>query len=303
MQLLSGRILKPSMERLFVEKYTESLVVIPVSRFQSQANDKEQMTLDTFGRILNESFRQLDLFGASLKTSQDTLRLDSPKFTEAYEIWVTKLRQDCLQRRNVVRPIDENGCLSWPTSRVSDVEGGIVAAEATKSGFRNPNKHGSKLKEAVVEVQNWPTMAMGTHGRGATPVQSIVEDLKAGRTPKHQALLVDAVMVNWPSPTASASKGSSEASLIRKNGKSRADRLDYATECGQLDRDSPNTNGKNQELWRTPTEGEAIRNMSCATQTYLQDQLRSKGKLNPDWVEQLMGLQTGWTDLGSWVTE
>ena len=26
-------------------------------------------------------------------------------------------------------------------------------------------------------------------------------------------------------------------------------------------------------------------------------------KLNPNWVEQLMGLSTGWTDLGSWATE
>ena len=29
----------------------------------------------------------------------------------------------------------------------------------------------------------------------------------------------------------------------------------------------------------------------------------SQGKLNPDWVEQLMGLPVGWTDLGSWATE
>ncbi len=26
-------------------------------------------------------------------------------------------------------------------------------------------------------------------------------------------------------------------------------------------------------------------------------------KLNPNWVEQLMGLPIGWTDLGSWATE
>jgi hypothetical protein len=29
----------------------------------------------------------------------------------------------------------------------------------------------------------------------------------------------------------------------------------------------------------------------------------SFGKLNPNWVEQLMGLPIGWTDLGSWGTE
>jgi len=27
------------------------------------------------------------------------------------------------------------------------------------------------------------------------------------------------------------------------------------------------------------------------------------GHLNPEWVEQLMGVPTGWTDLGSWETE
>ena len=30
---------------------------------------------------------------------------------------------------------------------------------------------------------------------------------------------------------------------------------------------------------------------------------RSSGSLNPDWVEWLMGVPTGWTDLGSWGTE
>jgi hypothetical protein len=97
--------------------------------------------------------------------------------------------------------------------------------------------------------------------------------------------------------------------------------------------DSPSTNGKNQELWltprsnepdenrkafvdrnadrgehchgslttqakenwRTPTEGEASRNMDYANQNYLKRQV--KGKLNPAWVEQLMGLQVGWTQI------
>ena len=29
----------------------------------------------------------------------------------------------------------------------------------------------------------------------------------------------------------------------------------------------------------------------------------SSGYLNPDWVEWLMGVPTGWTNLGSWETE
>ena len=30
---------------------------------------------------------------------------------------------------------------------------------------------------------------------------------------------------------------------------------------------------------------------------------QTSGTLNPAWVEWLMGLPTGWTDLDSWVTE
>lgn len=115
MQHLFGRILKPSMRNRFEIEYTSSLPVIRASHSVSQGSDKEQMTPDTFGRILNESFRQLDLFGSSEKTSQDTLQLDSPKFIEAYELWVTKLRQDYLERWNSVFFTTENGYLSLPT--------------------------------------------------------------------------------------------------------------------------------------------------------------------------------------------
>ena len=34
----------------------------------------------------------------------------------------------------------------------------------------------------------------------------------------------------------------------------------------------------------------------------LKAQVKQQGKLNPNWVEQLMGLPVGWTDLGCWET-
>jgi hypothetical protein len=67
--------------------------------------------------------------------------------------------------------------------------------------------------------------------------------------------LVTAVQM-WPTPTASMSKGSSPASLTRKDGRDRSsDRLDHAV-------------------------------MSL-----------HNGKLNPEWVEWLMGFPIGHTDL------
>jgi hypothetical protein len=63
----------------------------------------------------------------------------------------------------------------------------------------------------------------------------------------------------WPTPTASDHKGSGEK-IIRKDGKSRMDRLDYATE------QDPATKQRGASL-------------------------------NPTWVEGLMGYPKGWTSL------
>jgi hypothetical protein len=35
----------------------------------------------------------------------------------------------------------------------------------------------------------------------------------------------------------------------------------------------------------------------------VKDATQPDGKLNPDWVEWLMNVPTGWTELDSWVTE
>jgi len=70
---------------------------------------------------------------------------------------------------------------------------------------------------------------------------------------------VDHAEKMWPTPTKSDHKGSGPT-MVRKDGKLRGDRLDYATER--------NSDG-------SPTGGQ----------------------LNPTWVEWLMGWPLGWTDL------
>jgi len=68
------------------------------------------------------------------------------------------------------------------------------------------------------------------------------------------------------------------------------------------------------KMWPTPTahlakEGgypaEYTRNTPSLTAVAMKSESKphSSGYLNPDWVEWLMGVPTGWTDLGSWETE
>jgi len=80
---------------------------------------------------------------------------------------------------------------------------------------------------------------------------------------------------SWPTATARDWKGCGNATT-RKDGKHRMDNLEAVIKYGQPDQANLSTTGKSQG---------------------------SQGKLNPDWVESLMGLPVGWTDLGSWATE
>ena len=72
--------------------------------------------------------------------------------------------------------------------------------------------------------------------------------------------------------------------------------------------------GRWNHLWPTPTahlakEGgypaEYTRNTPSLTAVAMKSESKphSSGYLNPEWVEWLMGVPTGWTDLGSWGTE
>ena len=252
MQHLSGRILKPSMECLFGTEYTSSLAVIPASHSRSPASEKESPTPDTFGLILKESLRQLDLFTDFSKMSPDTLPLDSQPFTEAYEIWVTRLRWDCLLRQSAARLTAGSDCLSWrtPVEQPAAIKVDKLTGEL---GKRMYHKETGRLAQYGLDQQ-----------------------------------------VNWPTPQHSEHKGQSQRGQHRPD-----DRLTNKVLSGLPDQDSPNTNGKSQGLWRSPSVPNGGRQRKAKVRESgkrsleLNEQL--KGKLNPDWVESLMGLPTHWT--------
>jgi hypothetical protein len=193
---------------------------------------------------LQESSRQLDLFGASLRTSPDTLASDSPTFTEAYEVWVSKLRLDFLAREKSALPIRGNGYLSWPTIAVSDGHFSECDHKTLIDAVRKGNRVTSQLC-AIIAVEQ----------QGGQP-----DPDSRSTNGKSRELLwgLEQVELNqWPTP---------RAAKPDKESKSRR------------------TIGKSQVL-----------------QERL-EQTGNKGKLNPAWVEQLMGLEIGWTDCDSWET-
>jgi hypothetical protein len=89
------------------------------------------------------------------------------------------------------------------------------------------------------------------------------KELQAGN-PKRR-LETEVLLHPWPTPSARDHKGGYQGGRIR-NGKASFDTLDVAVQHYSGDKNKV-------------------------------------GHLNPDWVEWLMGVPTGWTELGSWGTE
>ena len=138
------------------------------------------------------------------------------------------------------------GKSTWPTPRAREGNAGAPRSKGSK------HNAGRGYLDGVVQ-EKWPTPKSQDSKHGP-----LTEWEKNTNHPGTKDSLRYKVMMKWPTPTVSDAKGSGPA-IIRKDGKSRMDRLDYATE-----QDATSLN---------------------------------KGSLNPNWVSWLMGIPTGWDSL------
>lgn len=182
---LFGRILKPSHQQHFTTNYTASLADIPASPLALPESKKEVPTLDTFGRIYSELSKQQTLFGASSKMLPDTYNWDLTKFTEAWQIWVTQLRQESLQRRKLAHHTKENASLSsqWQTP----------ISTLYKNG-KSSHGYGQNLNEQV--TNNWPTPDT-QNSRDGKHLRSEFTGNKHSLSLHHAVYLEN---INWPTP-------------------------------------------------------------------------------------------------------
>jgi len=273
---LSGRILKPSLHESFVEKYTDSLVDIHANPLVAQASDKENKTQDTYGHISSSTSGQLDLFGAFGKMSQDTPRWG---YGESCPIWKKKVieqRGAYSQRKKLALHTKGNESSSWPT----------VAASEARQGYqdRSRGKKGSQKSLTTIVVDNWSTPQArdwkGAQGRAykgeakdlpaqteknwATPQASDhIEGARTAKESNQKCLGRDLNQLNWPTPRA----GNPGSRKPGTGGKILAE--EAKIHAGPPAPEKSNTLGKNH----------------------------GSPKLNPNWVEQLMGLPVGWTQL------
>jgi len=271
MQHLSIRTLKSSHTESFVEKWTSYLE-------DSLANHSLKLELEKLQRTQDTSFltSQKESESANQESSSSKMSKESsqqkPKMenqfsdmsSEHWKDWVTKQRLEYSQRVKSASHIREKEftSLAYPTPSVAGcVEGGVAKnVEMNEKGFsatrENGTKYGAKLRDAVIHQASW-----------GTPKE---QDSRAAMTDRGKHNLGEQVHgmhnQNYPTPTSRDWKGA--YSKESQESKPRNLLPDAVGENTQRDLMKNNTNGK---------------------------PLVSL-KLNPDWVEQLMGLPIGWTD-------
>jgi hypothetical protein len=259
------RILKPSQRISFETALTLSLEVIPASLFQQQDSEREQMIQDTSGHLLGDTFKQLDLLGASLKMSKATSRLDSPQSSATWKKMVTEQRGEYSQRVKSEHRTRESESTSWATPRACSAMAAHITEKTAMAKYPN-------LETQIAQSYTWATPNTMDH----LPQRS-------------------------------------EEALVRQATTQRKGRTRPANLREQVNPIAIEIY-KNPTLWQTPTahlgkEGgypaEYTRNSLSLTAQAMKSEQKphSSGYLNPDWVEWLMGVPTGWTDLDFWETE
>jgi hypothetical protein len=151
---------------------------------------------------------------------------------------------------------------SWLTPRANepDSDSNFVARNAVHGlpAPANHNTHGNRQGLSEQSQRNWQTFAPGTHNRGETPHRQVVKALVNREKAQTQCLTVDQV---------------------------------FAKEIKGTNR---------QESWATPIMGDShLASTPEVAQKRIEEgkvtlSRQNPGKLNPRWVETLMGLPVGW---------
>jgi len=291
--LLSGRILKPSLGKSFVAEWSSLLPATHVNHLAQQGSEQDQTTQDTFGLSSQTEFDLCDPRSASLRTSKDTSRWDSPALSATWKNWVTKCRGEYSQRVKSAHLTNASESSSWPTMHMGSNERGAYY-DKTGKGQRY-------LSDAVVDQQkNWPIPTVQEAGKiGNQPNHGLPAPASPSTDGSRQE--------SWPTTRTmdgqiDESLESWDARAIRKKaqGINLHRPLPIAVKQEQKSWATPNAFDWNQpetrEQWKKRAENQKQKgvNLHLPLKSQVTPNVLS-AKLNPRWVETLMGLPVGWT--------
>ena len=298
MPRLCGRILKPSQRKSFETKLTLLLEAIHASPLVRQAKEKAKMTPGTCGHTSATTLEQLDLLDASLKTSKATYRLDSPQLSATWKKMVTQQRGEYSARRKLAHRIEGKEYLSWPTPASRDWKDSMNKVPPSVGKTRG-HSLGQRVADVEVQAQTWPTPSARDHKGGSGTI--VEEDGKFYRvsdtTQTRFGARLDAVveyLEKWPTPTVQDSDKATKK--MRDNHQNNLTAVVFNPQLPTPTSRDYKGGYKEESLTRTDGKSRRFDALPNAAIGGLGTDI-IKGHLNPDWVEQLMGVPPGWTAL------
>ena len=283
MQHLCSRTLRPSLTESFVDAWTSSVVASRANHsvlLESVTALKIRDTCSHTSPTESES-ANLELFSSkTLKESSQPRQQTESQFSsmssESWKAWVTEQRQEYSVRLKSAHLIRESGSTSWATPNTLD-------------------HMGQRSTEALARQ-------FATSRKGRTAPANLREQI---------------IPANWPTATTRDWKDTTSTVPPSRANPSKQTLGQRVAHVGLLDQAKSSTTGKSRELqWPTPRANKVQPKITEENRAYLANRKKANleeeiaghcgkavGRLNPDWVESLMGLPTGWTDLGSWATE
>ena len=294
--LLFGRILKPSHSQSFTDAWTSSLAVTLVSHLAPQGSDLEQPIPDTSGHSSQTEFALCDLECVSSRTSRDTLPSDSERSLENWKKLVIRRRGEYSQRVKLAHHTNASECSSWPTIRASEYKDtGPIGSKS------HDHMLGKRYLCAVVKDVNWLTPATVQIQR-ADMQKRIDYRASIGRQYVPGSLEEQMQTHGQVAPVNPSTDGS------RLESWATPSTMDHINVIRKPEERSPAANKggcKNlrEEVhqWATPRLGgeeKAETRLARGKDIGLHGQvgaMMNSAKLNPRWVETLMGLPVGWT--------
>ena len=286
---LSTRTYSDSHGKNIEDSWISSLADSRASHLAPLEIESQQKTNDTSGPSSNEESLFSGLESVSSKTSTES-QPQNPQATNRFSTmssatwksWVTEQRRDALQRRKSVPHTSEGdgSSLRWPTSSARDWKDtpGMSNKRSDRTGDA---RAADQLPRAVY---NWPTPTpihaiRGNHDEPVASYQKRVTDYEEGRAKGKPGKSLG-VAVRWPTPT------------VAEGGK-----------IGNRANHSQPSLSNHPEI-HGPIERELLRKSVGGQKSQVTPSMygKSQGLLNPNWVEQLMGYPSGWTDFALWAT-
>ena len=278
-------------------EWTSLWPVTPASHFPQPGSDSEQKTLATSGHTSPDQYELFDLDYASLRMSKDISVWASEKSLESWNQSVTRRRGEYSQRLKSAHRTSASGSSSWPSPIASEVRQGFQDRSRGMKGSQE-----SLTTVVVKDAANWLTPQSGDvtgstqeavvmWANGKRPktsdqrlrTQVAAEQLKYGQAAQANPSTDGSRQGLWPTITAhtpdmessgpNGHAGTYLAGAVKSWGTPRA--------CEWKGGNMTTQAAIDREVAHNNLVGQVATSPNA-------------GKLNPRWVETLMGLPVGW---------